>query len=94
MESISNAENFLKVIRLDPEYVDSVITVKAAIARNIIRLTPDKWYVNYINQTKLGRNIDEIVKFLTNPQNQDQMGTDKDTDSAYSIKRQLKESLS
>lgn len=93
-ENIGNAENFLRAIKLDPEYIDAVITVKMAIARGIIRLAQDKWYVNHLDQTKLGRNVEEIVTFLTNPQNFDQMGVGNDNDSAFAIKRQLKETLS
>jgi len=87
------AEKFLTVIKLDPDYIDTVVSVKEAMIKGIIRLGQDQWYVNHANQTKLGRNIEEIVNYLNNPQNQDQIGTGAKDDLPYAIKRQLKESL-
>lgn len=84
---------FLAVLKLDPDYIDTVVTVKDAMGHGIIRLSADQWYVNYSNGTKLGRNLEEIIKYLNNPQNQDQLGTGSKDDTPYSIKRQLKEKI-
>jgi hypothetical protein len=93
VQTTTGAAKFSETLKLDPEYIDTVITVKRAMNRNIIRLSKDQWYVNYANQTKLGRNMDEVVKYLSNPQNQDQLGFGKDDDQPYSIRRQLKEAI-
>jgi hypothetical protein len=91
--SNDNATAFLNTLKLDQDYIDVVITVKAAMVKGIIRLTPDKWLENHANGTKMGRNLEEVVKYLNNPNNQDQLGLGNETDTPYSIKRQIKESL-
>lgn len=87
------ADKFLNIMSLDPDYVDTVVTVKDAITHGIIRLGQDQWYSNYANQTKLGRNLEEIVNYLNNPNNQDQLGLGSKDDLPYAIKRQLKEKI-
>lgn len=87
------AEKFLHALTLDADYVDTVVTVKDAMTKGVIRLGQDQWYVNHANQTKLGRNLEEVVNYLSNPQNQDQLGIGNDKDLPYAIKRQLKERL-
>lgn len=89
--SYANAEQFLKTLKVDKEWMETSVIVKDAMNAQIIRRGEDQVYVNYANQTKLGRNIEEVVKYLNNPDNQDQLGTGGKNDPPYSIRTQLKQ---
>lgn len=86
-----NAEKFLKALKTDREWMDTTVIVKDAMNAQIIRRGDDQVYVNFANQTKLGRNLEEVVKYLNNPDNQDQLGTGGKNDQPYSIQAQLKQ---
>ncbi len=92
VRNAENAQIVLRAFKADPDYMDTTVDTKTAIAKNIIRFS-DGWYVNHITQTKLGRNIEDTITFLNNPQNQDEFGTGGAEDSVHTIKAQLKNSL-
>jgi len=92
IRSAENAQRVLKALKVDSDYMDAVVDTKTAMAKNIIRLV-DGWYVNHATQTKLGRNLEDTVIFLNNPNNQDEFGTGGVSDSPHTIKTQLKNSL-
>lgn len=85
-----NAEEFLRVISMDKVYIETVVLVKEAIHRNIIRYGQDQQYVVFASGTKVGRNFEEVVSFFTNPANSDFLGTGAGKDAPYSLKRLLK----
>ena len=92
IQEIGNAKTFLRNLEVPDEQMDLDVTIKTAIAKNIIRYQ-DGRYVNHVNGTPLGRNFEEISIYLANPVNQDELGDGSDTDKPYTIKAQLKNSL-
>lgn len=90
-QSTSNAEQFLKALKIDKEWMDTTVLVKDAMNAQIIRRGEDQVYVNFANQQRLGRNMEEVVKYLNNPDNQDQLGSGGKNDHPYSIQAQLKQ---
>ena len=90
-QSTGNAEQFLKVLKVDKEWMDTTVLVKDAMNAQIIRRGEDQVYVNFANQQRLGRNLEEVVKYLNNPDNQDQLGTGGKNDQPYSSQAQLKQ---
>lgn len=92
-ETFKNAEHFVQVLTTDEEWLDTSVTVKDAMNVGIIRKGDDQVYVNFANGTKLGRTIEEITRFLNNPDNQDMLGTGGNKDQPYSIKAQLKNKI-
>jgi hypothetical protein len=90
-QSTTNAEQFLKALKTDKEWMDTTVLVKDAMNAQIIRRGEDQVYVNFANQQRLGRNMEEVVKYLNNPDNQDQLGTGGKNDQPYSIQAQLKQ---
>lgn len=89
IEEYDGAKKFLSAAKENPETMDLVVTVKEAILKNIIRLDKHN-YINYATKNVLGRNFDEVVAFLGDPANQDEMGLGTTDDASYSIKAQLK----
>jgi len=86
----NNALEFSKVTRIDPEYLNTVVSIREAIYRNIIRFNNGQ-YVLFATQTPLGRNEEEVIRFLTNTSNSDMLGTGLKDDSPTSILAQLKQ---
>lgn len=84
------AKTFLEVCQKDPKYLYTVVKVKEAIFRNIIRYNEGKFYLHATN-TPLGRNEEEVIKFCLNPANSDIVGSGMDDDSPTSISAQLKQ---
>lgn len=93
MENYANGEQFLKVVNLDEEWIDTMVVVKDAMTLQIIRRSEDGVYVNFANNCKLGRTLEEVVRYLNNPENQDQLGTGGKNDQPYSIRYQIKNKL-
>ncbi len=89
-KSSKNAIQFLDIMKIEPEYLQTVVSVREAIYRNIIRNTNGQ-YVLFATQTPLGRNEEEIIRFCADPANQDIMGTGSKNDSPTSIMAQLKQ---
>jgi len=85
----NNSNEFLAILREDFDLVDTTVYVKEAISKHIIR-SNNGTYENYVDRTKLGRNLTEIVNFLRNPQNVDILGDGTATDKVTSIRAQLK----
>lgn len=88
--SADNAKYFLKTLEVDSELVAVAVDVKEALVRNFIRKQEDNWYINPASGTKYGKNEQEIIDFLMNPQNQDELGVNSTKDKEYSIRAQLK----
>lgn len=86
----NNALKFSEIARMDPEYLNTVVSIRDAIYRNIIRFQNGQ-YVLYATQTPLGRNEDEVIRFLTNTSNSDILGSGLKDDSPTSILAQLKQ---
>lgn len=84
-----NAKQFSDALKIDPEYLKTVVAIRDAIYRNIIR-NQNGQYVVYATQTPLGRNEEEVIRFLTDPKNQDILGLGLKDDSPTSIFAQLK----
>lgn len=91
-KGVSNAKMFLDACKSDPEYVQTVVLVKEAIYRNIIRQHGGQ-YVLFATQTPLGRNEEEVIKFCSNPNNKDIVGYGLPDDLPTSISAQLKQYL-
>ncbi len=93
MGSAKNCEIFLQTLKLDNEWVDTTVLVKDCMSYGFIRKGEDQYYTNHASGVKLGRTIEEIVKFLNDPNNQDQLGIGKNTDQPYSLRTQLKQKI-
>ena len=89
-KSTKNAQSFLDTCKKDPEYIDTVVKVREAMFRNIIRLHNGQ-YVLFATQTPLGRNEEEVLNFCLNPANKDIVGYGTNDDLPTSISSQLKQ---
>lgn len=92
-ENNKNCQKFLDVLKLDPEYLDTVVKVKMAIHTGIIRPGQDGVFTLFANGTKLGRNEEEVIQFCLLPSNKDIVGYGTKDDFPYSITAQLKDKL-
>ena len=88
-KNTNNAEKFLEVVKLEPEYLETVVKVKEAIFRGIIRIGPDGKYILSMSGTVLGRSEEEVIQFCLNPSNIDIVGTGGKTDAPSSLTSQL-----
>lgn len=88
-KNTNNAEKFLEVVKLEPEYLETVVKVKEAIFRGIIRVGADGKYILSMSGTVLGRSEEEVIQFCLNPSNVDIVGTGGKTDTPSSLTSQL-----
>lgn len=88
-QNSKNCQSFMTVTKTDVEHINTVVLVKEAIYRNIIRQSNGQ-YVLYATQTPLGRNEEEVIKFCSNPNNKDIVGYGLKDDLPTSISAQLK----
>lgn len=88
-QSSKNCQDFITVTKIDVEHINTVVLVKEAIYRNIIRQTNGQ-FVLHSTQTPLGRNEEEVIKFCSNPSNKDIVGYGLKDDLPTSISAQLK----
>ena len=88
-KNTNNAEKFLEVVKLEPEYLETVVKVKEAIFRGIIRIGVDGKYILSMSGTVLGRSEEEVIQFCLNPSNIDIVGTGGKTDAPSSLTSQL-----
>lgn len=91
-KSTESAEQFLRTLKMNEEYLQTVVDIKDALYRNIIRKDGGN-YVLHANGTKLGRTEEEVISFLMLDENRDLMGLGLSDDMPYSIKSQLKKSI-
>ena len=91
-QSTNNCTAFLSAVKTEPSHLELVVKVREAIYRNIIRMHNSQ-FVLYSTQTPLGRNEEEVIKFLGNPANQDILGLGLPDDSPTSVSAQLKQYL-
>lgn len=90
-KNVQSAEKFLDVVTLEPEYLDTVVKVKDAIFRGIIRLGQDGRYQLAMTGTILGRSEEEVIQFCLNPANADVVGLGTKDDKPSSLTSQLKD---
>lgn len=90
-KNTNNAARFLDIVTLEPEYLDTVVKVKDAIFRGIIRLGNDGRYQLAMTGTILGRSEEEVITYCLNPANQDIVGIGTKDDKPSSLTSQLKE---
>jgi len=88
----SNARTFLATLKLDKEFIYVTVDVKMGILKNILRRDSDGWYFNTASGTKYGKNVSEIVDFLTNPKNIEELGTGTGSDAPYALRMLLRNS--
>lgn len=88
-KNTNSAEKFLEVVKLEPEYLETVVKVKEAIFRGIIRVGVDGKYILSMSGTVLGRSEEEVIQFCLNPSNVDIVGTGGKTDTPSSLTSQL-----
>lgn len=86
----NNAATFLSVCEKDFEYVDTVVKIKEGIHRGLISRGQDNMFVLNAANVKLGRTEDEVITYLSDPQNKDLLGYGTDEDLPYSLTTQLK----
>lgn len=89
-QTTANSEHFTAVCSQDADYLATVVKIKTAIYKNIIRKGSDNIYYLYSTNTKMGRTEEEVISFLTNVANKDLLGYDIEDDLAYSVSAQLK----
>ena len=89
-QSTSNSEHFNTVCSQDAEYLATVVKIKTAIYKNVIRKGQDGIYYLYSTNTKMGRTEEEVIAFLTNVAHKDLLGYDIEDDLPYSVTAQLK----
>ena len=90
MESYTNASKFLDVVKLDPDYVDTVVKIKDCMRNGIIRQAEDGHYILKASGTKMGRTEEDVIMFCMEPVNKDFVGTGSKDDLPYSLSSQLK----
>lgn len=90
-QNISNAEKFIEASKLEPEYINTVVKVKDAMFRGIIRVGQDGRYMLSMTGTVLGRNEEEVIQYCLNPANSDIVGIGSKDDKPYSLASQLSE---
>lgn len=91
-KSTANQKMFLDVVKIDPSHLETVVKIKEAIYRNIVRYNNGQ-YMIHATQTPVGRSEDEVIKFFTDPKNKDLLGYGLSDDSPTSISAQLKQYL-
>jgi len=84
-----NVDTFLATIELDKDFLYVSVDVKEAIKRNIIRKVGNS-FKNILSDITYGRNKEEVITFLMNPANQDELGANSKNDLATSIRQQIK----
>ena len=89
-QSKENALNFLSLLKEDPDKILVTVSVKRAVEKNIIRRGQDQWYYNHISGTRLGKSLEDTIKYLLDPKNQDELGTGTKDDSPVTILSQLR----
>ncbi len=90
-ESKDNALKFLSAFNVDAETMDVTVTVKRAVEKNILRRGQDNYYYNHASGNRIGRNVDEMVDYLSDPRNADEIGTGSINDSPITVKKQLRD---
>lgn len=81
---------FNTALNSDKKLVKVTVQVLEAIDRGILKRNKSGQFVNPITGTEYGRNHDEIINFLINPKNSDELGTGGDKDKPGSLENLLK----
>ena len=82
---------FNSALGTDEKLVKTTVQVIEAVDRSIIRRNSKTGqFVNPITTTEYGRNLDEVIAFLLNPKNADELGTGGDKDKPGSLQNLLK----
>lgn len=80
---------FNQALSVDKEILYVASDVKEAIYKNVIRKQGGV-FTNPISQTPYGRTEEEVVNFLSQDMNQEELGTGTPLDKPYSVRFQLK----
>lgn len=86
----TGVDTFFKVLNMDKTELYATVDFREAVKQNIVRKNMKQYYYNPLSQTVYGKNETEVIKFLLNPKNQDELGTGTKSDTNYSIRAQLK----
>jgi len=81
---------FNTALNSDKKLVKVTVQVLEAIDRGILKRNKSGQFVNPVTSTEYGRNYDEIISFLINPKNSDELGTGGDKDKPGSLENLLK----
>ena len=91
--SLDGAKRFLDAINenvVSKHKIYITNDIKTAIRKNVIRKNQKGYYYNPMTNTEYGKNLEEVINFLMDVKNIDEMGTGENDDANYSIKYQLK----
>lgn len=89
-DSKSFVPAFNTALKSDKKVVKVSVQVVEAIDRGILKRNRAGQYVNPITTTEYGKNHEEIISFLLNPKNSDELGTGGDKDKPGSLENLLK----
>lgn len=84
-------DSFFRALAMDKKELYVTVDFNEAFKTNIIRKNDKGRFYNPMSQTELGRTVDEAISYLSNPKNQDELGTGAKSDQPYSIRTQLKQ---
>ena len=83
-------DEFLGALYMDETRLFVTIDFKEALRKNIIRTDADGYYMNPLSGNRYGKTRDEVIDYLCNPINQEELGLNNKDDKSYSIRYQLK----
>lgn len=84
-----NVQAFLDIVEKEPEFIHTVVLVRDAINRSILRKRDTGVYYHFATGADMGRTEDELVKYCLNPNNIDIVGRGFKDDLPTSIMAQL-----
>lgn len=83
-------DEFLDALYMDETRLFVTIDFKEALLKNIIRTDADRYYINPLSGNRYGKTRDEVIDFLCDPVNQEELGLNHKDDKPYAIRYQLK----
>ncbi len=81
---------FNNALKTDEKLIKTTVQVIEAINRGILKKNKSSYYVNPISGIEYGRNIEEIVTFLMDSKNSDELGAGTEKDKLGSLHNLLK----
>jgi len=91
---VKDAKKFIDVfnnaLKTDEKLIKTTVQVIEAVDRGILKKNKSSQYFNPISGIEYGRNIDEIVTFLIDPKNSDELGAGTEKDKLGSLHSLLK----
>lgn len=83
-------DEFMDALYMDETRLFVTIDFKEALRKNIIRTDSDGYYMNPLSGNRYGKTRDEVIDYLCNPVNQEELGLNNKEDKPYAIRYQLK----